>query len=738
MTVSFLSGDGALRLKDGDWISNCFMLAQSDIPKEVRPYQVRTSAHTKFTDTRLGGNWAINNPPAYTRFADPRVSGLNAQNANGLSPAGMPMYWSEQIDDPSQLIHMCFGVPTYRGMVSFFSGMGNIEAGLLARTGRVPITFFVGKLVGVVIGLRLLPFILVGTVIKFLLGRAGSKYYNFKPTMHPYWNRVNFLANSFAVADGLVDRSYALGNRQLEKLTDEEKAAGLTPLEPDPNGATADIVRMAHIACPDIFLEKGGVDVYRVVSRVQSLANARRELLEKIFNLSNSGELIKRVENYTYGQSYTAKPESIEDLREKIHGSEYGAPGYHDGIDNFDTTAKQKAKEALTNAVTAGATTADQANANQAPAGQMSSDGTVTSEGQQTATPAEYGGFDNSVVPDPNGSDKPVVKEGWFSKWFKKVANFNSSGYNGGFRYVSFRVNSTGPITANFSNTSRTPDIKSAINGFSSTAANMRFNFSQGATGIPGIDQVVGGLKNAAMGLVSGVELMGLISLAGSSFIDIPDHWEDSSASFPSESYSIQLRTPYGNALSRFMNLYIPLSMLLAGALPISTGRQSYTSPFICQLYSEGRCSIKLGMIESLTVTHGVGNLGFNRFNKPLGIDVSFNVKDFNRTMHAPIDTGGSILNPLNIMSAFDDDNPVNDYINVLAAVSMADQTIATRKLSRNLRLKMMQWDSFWSVGNWTAGVYERAPGRFLQTLGQVGGTVFPNLTPQFNRTIVN
>ena len=136
----------------------------------------------------------------------------------------------------------------------------------------------------------------------------------------------------------------------------------------------------------------------------------------------------------------------------------------------------------------------------------------------------------------------------------------------------------------------------------------MRFNFSQGATGIPGLDTVMSGLKEVALGFAEGVSLMGLVSLAGSSFIDIPDTWEDSSANLPSESYEIHLRSPYGNTLSRYMNIHIPLSMLLAGALPISTGRQTYASPFICKLISVGRSNMDLAMIDSLSVTHGVGN----------------------------------------------------------------------------------------------------------------------------------
>ena len=110
-------------------------------------------------------------------------------------------------------------------------------------------------------------------------------------------------------------------------------------------------------------------------------------------------------------------------------------------------------------------------------------------------------------------------------------------------------------------------------------------------------------------------------------------------------------------------------------------------------------------MIENLNIDIGVGNIGYNQQNQPLGFDVSWSVKDMNKTMHAPIDTGASFLNPLR--SIFDDDNAFNDYLNTLAAVSMADQINPIRKLSKNIALRLNQWDSFWSVGNMTMGFFD-------------------------------
>ena len=66
-----------------------------------------------------------------------------------------------------------------------------------------------------------------------------------------------------------------------------------------------------------------------------------------------------------------------------------------------------------------------------------------------------------------------------------------------------------------------------------------------------------------AEGLAQSVGLGGLMALTGRGFVDIPKMWESSSVSMPSMNYTIELRSPYGNKMSLFQNIYVPLAMLL-------------------------------------------------------------------------------------------------------------------------------------------------------------------------------
>lgn len=702
-------GRGSLIL-DSDWVKKSFMLSDDIADQRFIKLTQTTSADYKFTDTRLGGNWAINQPPAICRNADPRVSGINVENTSGDSPRGMGGYYSTAIDDNSQNIFMRMGVAEYTGLVSFFSGFNDIEASLLARTGRVPITFYAGQVVGAIVGLRLLPFVLIGAMFKFLLGRTHSKYYYLRPTMHTYWNRVNFIANNIAVSMGLIQK---IPTSELELEAELED-----PMSLENNGA---LLEMAHLAAPRIFRKNGGVDAYYIANRVQTLAMQRRNLMVDRLSKPTSAQQLQQTANRLMYEEKIRMTQNnyFEDMMAQQTSSPNGKPEPQFTEDTFNNSVKAEMEKEMSSALSGGAATADQVN--ETTPATMNADGSVNT--QQEWESSTYA--DQTYVPMwdyyVKGQEGTLVKK---EGWIRSLITSMQSNFNRGYEYIGFKVDATGPITASFNNQAGEPEVSSDINGLSSSIASKRFTFSNGATGIPGVDQVLSGVKNFALGAVAGIDIAGLISLAGSSYVDIPDHWQSSSASLPTEQYTIPLRSPYGNKLSRFMNLMFPLSMLLAAALPISHGRQSWGAPFLCELYSIGRTIKRLAMIESLSVTHGVGNLGFNRSNEALGIDVTMGIKDMNRLWHAPIDTGFKWSSPLK--GVFDDDNAFNDYISVLSSTGMAELTVPTRRFAKNVNLRLAQLDSFWSTSNLTMAVADSQPARFVKALAGLNAATAP------------
>lgn len=722
---------GGRTVRDSDWCAKMFMVSVEQIKKQYQFAAHSSTAHNKFTDTRIGGNWAINMPPAYTRFADPRQSGLVNQETGSLKPRGMGQFYSEQIDDNSHLIHKCFGVSSFRGMASFFVGMGNIEAAVYARLGKVPLTFLIGQVAGIYTSLRFLPLLLVGVAGKYLLNRGSSKYYSLRPTMHAYWKRVDFICNTIAVSIGLYQKPDNInwGGREFERELMDDNAV-------DPN-QYEQLVSIAYKAAPELFKKRGGVDIYQLATRTQRLANARRKVLESYADkMSNEADIYKMMINYEY-KSRVIDPKGAGSTLEgllKIHEQPYGNPGFPEE----DFNAKVQQSQDRASAAGYENASADQviqtANATNPTEGATNADGTVAGGSSEPDPNYDAGGLFPYYKRDPTDSNGVVKQDGWLKQWWDNLA----ANYHGAYEWVTFRVQHTGSTSSSFSSSTKEADISSMINGFSSTMAGHRFTFSNGATGIGFLDSAISGVGNMLKGYMAGLDVAGVINLAGSAYVDIPEHWESSSAQFPSESFKMELRTPYANKLSRFMDLYIPLAMILAGALPISTGRQQYTSPFLCQVISPGRMSCKLGIIEQLSVDIGTGNIGYNQKNQPLGFDVSWTVKDMNRTLHAPIDTGASLLNPLR--SIFDDDNAFNDYLNVISALSMADQVIPTRRFSRNVAIRLNQWDSFWSMGNWTMGAFDTSLGRGVKNLTTLAGLAgVPGVEiPQLNRSLAN
>jgi hypothetical protein len=138
-------------------------------------------------------------------------------------------------------------------------------------------------------------------------------------------------------------------------------------------------------------------------------------------------------------------------------------------------------------------------------------------------------------------------------------------------------------------------------------------------------------------------------------------------------SYKMELRSPYGHPMARMQYEMIPMMMILAMALPRSTGKQSYTSPFLVEAYCQGRGQVRIGLIDSVTITRGVGNMPWSKKGEPRGIDVDFSIMDLSSIMTMPLNSDQEM---------FDDENAYTDYLATLGGLSLSDQIYSLRKLN--------------------------------------------------------
>lgn len=640
-----------------------------------------TSAAYKFTNTSPGGNYAMNNPPQFTYFADIRHPGLGRREADWKH--GMGRYYSEAIDDPKQIIHMSFGVPQYSSWSSFFTSFYDRNAAQLANSGRVSKLWYnAGLIGGYIVSLPLQPFILgfswMGKVFSFLSKSSPSKWYYFQPTMHNYWSSVNTIANDLAINMGIIPRIFA---QQHATLSDDRRS------EED---MLEDIQKM-HEMYPQIFrpmrkdetdgkYKGGGIDVMTLARRTELMSVKAQNAIKNIKDSAETlEELQRKMREYYLGRG--AEPALPNDKGYYVDSREY----FEAALDALATNGAN-----------------------------------------------DQGDIDNSNE---------------FST-FSEVSNiwdFVTASQRDGSQWVTFRVQHNGSVSESFSNSVGESSVAQQLNAQVSSGRSAHFNFMGGDI-FPGIGAIINAFKNFATAALDTVKLSGLATMAGSAFIDIPKYWEGSTANLPTANYTIPLYSPYGNKMSRYLNLMLPMAMVLAGGLPLSAGRSAYTSPFICQVYHQGRVLCQLGMIDSITITRGTGNVGWNAEHEMLGAEMQISVVDLSSILHIPIKAGfvdanwtkslanagaqslgraigdvegqavaAAIMNS----SVWDEQSKYAEYMASISSMSLRDIYYVGNRLSLSLTRAVQSFDTWRSPSNFMSWALDGQPARVLSAFAQ-------------------
>lgn len=634
---------------DRAWAGHAFLVppsALSDAVNNRRRYY--TTSSRKFIDTSMGGHFALNPLSQFTANCDLKHKSIYSASQ------GTGRWWSEVLDDHSQLIHIRAGVPKFNNMNTFFGNFYNVHAGAVARTGRAPSVWFeVGRVAGVIGTLPFQPFILAGSMIKFFTGMPRSKYYYLKPTMYPYWYAVSNFVNAMFVNMGL---SPHFVNDQQKRFFD--------PLAvPD----RADINSM-HRIMPDIVMADGGIDVFALSTRAQRLADQYRKMLDS--KLSGiSGDPAKRADEF--------------------------ARIMQEGVDSGIRSMRDP-----------GASLAE----------------------LEKYYLAFSGQYDESKA---NASEKDDVEP----SWVERMAEEGLATARMGADFVTFRVNNTGTQSESFNNSTTEPTIKSEINSMSSKARMARFSFADGnITGT--IGSVINAAKEVAAGVLESAQLEGFMAVAGGAFADIQKMYESSSADLNRTSFTIPLRAWAGDDWVRLKNLFIPLGGILALGLPRATGPASYDGPFLLEVFNQGRTQIREGMVETITIERGVGDVGYAKGGKVLGIDVTVTIVDLSTIMSMPINPGFGTVQGLATLGAeaiggaagatiatalskttYGEDNKWTDYLSTLAGIPLEVQINQSRKWQLNMARSRAQFNQWKSPARVVSGLMDGMSGDLIKAL---------------------
>jgi len=659
---------------DRDWVKSTFIITDGEIESsgEMQEYanwikknRYMTSADNKFSSTSPGMSMAVNPKPQFTRYCDVRSKG-RLQDRPDITPGttghstglGMGGYYSQAIDDNQQRIFMRFGVPQYMPLPLWIYKSFDLDKAILQGRGVITSTFL--EAVGVVskiFAVAAAPLLAVG-MFALNVVVSNSRFYSIKDTMYTYWATVENTLNAIVARRTMLpyilqDYTYKLGQ---------------------PVGNTQDVTEsfVASLSSyiPDIVnTETGRISVFAIALRAQAALNS-----------------LKR--------------------QELDQGSTESIQGSTASMDDFQVTAN------LTQAnLTNGGTIAERLFKSASKSLMGSKDTELEGLNEGTLTQSSVIGYDPLFTDEdgnplnlsldknnPNDSidNKLLTNANKKAETLKKYAEYALAELSEGAAFAVFNVENTGSIGESFSSSFGSNPIESTFNSISAKARNISSMLSS-ATEVPIIGDAIklaadaGAtiLSNASFGMANP-----LLALAYGVNVSMPKVWESSSASLPKASYKLKLISPYGNAYSQLFNIYLPLSMLLAGSLPRSTGSSSYASPFFCQCFDRGRSNIHLGMIDNLQITRGTSNLAFSRAGHPNAIDIDMSIANLDEIVAVDVSSNGVLTNAMKNLSPDFSDSPFITYLNSVAAVDVYTQVYRIPMLRLKLAERMMNLKS--------------------------------------------
>lgn len=695
-----------MRYNDKSWVRGLFGQGAFQAGTKGEDVKEYTAINGSFADTSIGGNQAINPIPQFTRYADikaygylARQNGTDIINNNQAGSYGMGRFYGENIDNNAHYAHFRFGVPKYIGALSFLITMHSPDLARLTTDGMFT-SFFrtvgkVGTYIGmfVVLGPAIVLPLLAGTkLIDMFLNASASKYWYVKPMMHLYLQSVQSMLDTQLVHSRLVPFSSILNNHgEGDDATEEGNKLNET-------------MRGMYAGLPSIWKSSGKFDVFKMVNRYQILADFESRNLERIYNESNGDPVAynRKINEWVNSSRTKTDMQTRSDMELNLHGKHVsileGIANAYANSTMFQVDDKADRKDA----------DATSAMAKKLNSQTHSVSAHVAADADKQEQADKEAALKGKTSDKPLATLKDVVTNTWDAMSSSTWGTQLLSELHDGAQWITFKVDGKSSVSDSFGNSTVEPQIASAINGISSQARSMDMSLSGGNTGFAAVDAITDSVKGLLSGTLDALNLSGIAGVFGKSSVDIPEMWDSSNADIATESYTLQLRSPYGNDISRFQCIMVPLMFILGGVMPMSTGKQTYRNPFYCEVISRGRNTIRNGMITNVSITRGAGNMGWRADGKMLGCDVTITVKDLTKVVAMPVIKDKRI---------FADDNTYTDYMATLGSASLHDLTYKLAKLTINFNNWKQSWKSAFMSGRITNTIGAGGPARLISNI---------------------
>ena len=218
---------------------------------------------------------------------------------------------------------------------------------------------------------------------------------------------------------------------------------------------------------------------------------------------------------------------------------------------------------------------------------------------------------------------------------------------------VAFYADCGSTVSETFGNSTTQTSLSQQLNGLSDTGKELNF-LAGNVSGMVGkkldkwtgqeelndnIESINKMIDNIGLGkhnLFSNIINKAQTLLAGGKLV-FPEIWGDSSFG-RSYQCNMKLIAPYGDRLSVYLYILVPIYHLLSFVLPRQSIGQAYFSPFLVRGVCQGRFNIDMGIITDLSVTKGAEG-EWTADGIPTVAEVSFTIKDLYEGLFMSNDT---------------------------------------------------------------------------------------------------
>lgn len=687
-----------------------------------------------FKDTRVGANDAINclwqfnrdddivHPSLYSERIALTTEQVKPFNMISAEHFGEGRVYASTTELNQTVAYFAFGVPRYNNLAKFISDSYDASLARVNDTGFDQEGVFtlgnlwktakgaIGASITLCFGIYIVPIKWIMNLSDWLHSVTITSFYELRLSMMHYYIYVDNMCAHWLVATGLFGNGYSeatggdtLGNTDGKSNTGSDDADSQISAAYQAAKAKIDSMKAGGSSSTNSSQTNTTTTQNSANSNTSSSPNVNEDIANKAKELGtgpggiqvNSANTsttvpIEKFESAYYGQkpsSWTASEDflppalaangpsiwDILSLKARILGfsdmsrnSEYN----NNNVKNSSNMAGVSMQEAL--------------------------------DKFQRVSPTDAADIEVSTqFAAPGNPPESLIYENEYPAWSRRnladAKDVMKTTACGASAYIGFRINKSVDASETFSNSTNPSAIGSKINGqiegMAGTFRNAKgFEFlsNQGIFGglISKVSSVITGALNAVGSVadsILGASVFGSnlgelaeIAITGAK-LNFPEEYSNSSFN-KSFGLNFQLRAPYGDVVSIYQSIIIPLFLLMAGVLPRAAGNHSYQQPFLCTAYCRGIFAVPLGIFENLSVKRGASDFGWTYMALTTRVDVELTVKDLSPAVYMSMRGDKLIPKVMPVETAFE------EYLNMLAGIGLFEQISSMSKLRRTVQ----------------------------------------------------